>query len=294
MKKCLLWGNGRAFNNSINLLKYYEDKHEIDIIGVTSNDQVLKKYLGYDFIPQNQIPNIDFDIVIVMAEKPIYNQICIDASKFGIPNSQLIFYKLLGYPWFDIDKYVKLKKSNLSIFANNCWGGITYNSLNLQFCSPFIDMYTKWPDYMKFLKNPKYYVAQDIEFIRMDYDYILQHEFPVSKCGDIELYFNHSTNFESAIENWSRRKQRINWDNILIMSYTDIPEYAEEFIGLPYNKKICFTPFQHTNPAVCYIDFMDKMPNTPLWAIVNNILAKQVISYYNLLDLLLDGEINLI
>jgi uncharacterized protein (DUF1919 family) len=72
---------------------------------------------------------------------------------------------------------------------------------------------------------------------------------------------------------------------------TENEDIVERFIELPYKKKVCFTTVKNSNPCVCHVDFKEKMSNIPLWKIVNNTFARQHMSYYNVLDLLLDGKL---
>jgi uncharacterized protein (DUF1919 family) len=47
-------------------------------------------------------------------------------------------------------------------------------------------------------------MEQELELSHMDYGSV---EYPVCMCGDIELYFSHYTSYESAVENWEKRKK---------------------------------------------------------------------------------------
>ena len=291
MKKCLLWGTGQTFNSNINLLRYYESLAKIEIVGITSKEYIFDRYLGYKYIPKAEILDIDFDIILIMGVDRTYKEIYKEAIALGVQDEQIIQYKLLGYPWFDFDKYIELKKSNLSIFAQNCWGGITSNLLNMQFKSPFVNMFETEEDFIKISKNPDYYMEQEVEFAYTNYDLNLKNYYPVCKCDDVTLYFNHYTSYEQALECWNRRKKRINWDNIMLMMLTENEDIVERFIELPYKKKVCFTTVKNSNPCVCHVDFKEKMSNIPLWKIVNNTFARQHMGYSNVLDLLLDGKL---
>ena len=65
-------------------------------------------------------------------------------------------------------------------------------------------------DYLKLLNNPQFYMRQKLELYEMQWESVLEREFPVAKCGDIFLYFNHYTSFDSANELWEKRQKRIN------------------------------------------------------------------------------------
>ena len=78
-------------------------------------------------------------------------------------------------------------------------------------------MYESTEDYLKFLSDPKRYIAEDLELVEMGYNETLKINFPIAKCGDILLNFNHYESFETANECWERRKKRIDWDNLFVM-----------------------------------------------------------------------------
>ena len=102
----------------------------------------------------------------------------------------------------------KLKNKDFTIICSNCIGGIIYNRLGLQFRSPTINMWMHQHDCIRLMKDLREYMNADLEFIDSKYSY------PVAKLKDITLYFNHCDTEEEARNDWNRRKQRINYDNL--------------------------------------------------------------------------------
>ena len=131
-----------------------------------------------------------------------------------------------------------------------------------------------------------------VELVTTKYNEELGREYPIGRCGDIELHFIHYTTFESAKENWEKRKKRINWDNLFIMMYTENEEIAEKFLELPYEKKICFVPFMTEESSLCYVNCfnLEKGMNEGLWRKVNKMAARQLL-YYDDVELLYQGKI---
>lgn len=198
---------------------------------------------GYPYINKEQIKLINTDIIIIMAEGNVFREIYVEALAIGVSDENIIPINILKYPGFDIDKYINIKKNPPSLFANNCWGGLTYHSLGLKFMSPLINMFENIPDYLKLLSKPVAYMDRNLELFEMGYDNTLKKEYPIVKCNDILLHFNHYFSFDEARECWEKRKKRINWENIFVMMYTEREDYAEEFAKLPYTKKVCFVPY---------------------------------------------------
>ncbi|NBD26691.1 DUF1919 domain-containing protein [Paenibacillus glycinis] len=109
---------------------------------------------------------------------------------------------------------------------------------------------------------------------------------------DAELHFNHYFSFEEAINKWNSRVTKVNWDNLFVMMYTEDYGEASQFIDLHYANKVCFVPFETSEPSLLPIPYsrIDEMSNVPFWAIVNG-LAQGTYKYYNVLELL-QGSLN--
>ena len=180
-----------------------------------------------------------------------------EIEKLGI-DKKIVPYKVLTIPKVDLKKYMEVINNNVSIFANNCWGGLVYHRLGLQFRSPLINMFFHDEDYLKFLNNPQKYINTKLSLKKECFVEETQKSYPICKCDDILLYFNHSESFEEANNTWEKRKKRINWDNIFVMMYTENKDVALDFSKLPYSKKVCFVPFQTDIESLFSLDFYEK------------------------------------
>lgn len=291
MKKCIIWGTGKIFAENIRLLQYYETSGLIEVIGVTSNDLFYESVLTYRYIPKNQIKNLEFDYLICAVDNKVMKIIQGEALEMGIDIDCMIPVSVMKLPGFDFDKYVRIRNNVPTILTPHCWGGVTYNRLALPFNSPFINMFEQHDDYIRFLKNPKYYMECPLEFVEMRYESDFERYYPVAKCGDVMLYFNHYESFEEADKCWNRRKERINWDNLLVEFYDADRGLVEEFLNLPYEKKICFVPFQmkHKNVVSLYDGNNDN--SNPLW---EKVMGTANGFCYDVFELFLNNEIVLI
>ncbi len=294
--RCLLWGTGKDLVSNLYLIKYFEMLNKIIVYAVTSNDQLYDYVAGYQFVKKENINSKDFDVVLIMTSNiPFIKEIQQEAISIGVSESDIIIWRVLTVPGFDFSKYRKLKLNTPTIFAPNCWGGVTYNHLGLQFKSPFINMFEKHDDYIKFLTNPKYYLKCNLQFKEMQYNEILQRNFPVVKCDDILLFFNHYVTYEEAVDAWNRRKERIDWENLFVMFYDEDPHRVETFCRLPYAKKICFAPFQSDEDCVLFTGYRENkaLKNLKFWEVVNRLASGQYLSY-DVFDLLLYGKVTLL
>lgn len=124
----------------------------------------------------------------------------------------------------------------------NCTGGILYHDLGIQFESPTINMYMKAEDFIKFCENLNYYLSIEIMTECTDKSIIGDRTYPIAKLDDIYLYLVHYKTVDEAQNKWNKRKQRINFDKIVILNNDRegmTSELMDRFEKLPY-KKIMF------------------------------------------------------
>lgn len=136
----------------------------------------------------------------------------------------------------------RLRKSfhnhSLSVFSSNCVGGCMLHDLGVRFQSPFVNLYMDSKDYLKFLSNPREYLALDLVEKKTELSY------PVGQLGDLTLHFVHYKCFSDAATSFLDRSQRINYDNLyVIFCERDGCTYEDllTFDALPYAHKVVFT-----------------------------------------------------
>lgn len=132
--------------------------------------------------------------------------------------------------------YKNLKTTDFSIISQNCIGGVLYHDMQMRFLSPTIDLFFSGADFVHFVKNLEYYINLEIKMY-------WEEEYPIGKLDDVTVYFMHYNTCSEAKEAWDRRKNRINWDKIFILS-TDMESFDnsvwEEWCTITY-PKILFT-----------------------------------------------------
>ncbi|MGM9900019.1 MAG: DUF1919 domain-containing protein [Bacilli bacterium] len=160
----------------------------------------------------------------------------------------------------------KIKDKNFTIISNNCWGGMIYESYNLQKQSPTVGLFFMAKDYIKFLSHFEDYLKADLLFINPKeskyYTEVKSHlnygNYPVGKLSiyqngiqeDIEIFFMHYHGEQEARDKWIRRCKRINMDRLLI-KFNDQNGCTEEdivaFEELPFKNKILFSVNKYSN-----------------------------------------------
>lgn len=141
---------------------------------------------------------------------------------------------------------IGLKNRTVSIISNNCGGGFITQHFGLKYYSPTEGLFFETNDYVKFVKNLKHYLNTNPVFIAPEtsknIDYVKDTNYygtyPVAKIDDIEVYFMHYKTQEEALSKWTRRSQRVNYDNLLAILFeneTTTAEHLREFDELEIN-----------------------------------------------------------
>lgn len=118
----------------------------------------------------------------------------------------------------------RLKNDQFSIICSTCIGGIIYHRLGKQFLSPTINLWIKQKEFLVFVENLDEALEQELVFIESEYDHPVAQI--ATKGGTVNLYFNHAKTEKEAEENWTRRKKRVNHDNLFIIMY-DLGDITE-------------------------------------------------------------------
>lgn len=170
----------------------------------------------------------------------------------------------------------RIKIENFTIISNNCWGGFIYQSYNLKYNTPTIGLFFMAEDYIEFLKDIKKWIYKPIQFINYQDSKYYNHfkkwnkfgKYPIGifKDSNIEIHFLHYNSSNKAIDDWSRRVKRINWDKVIykfndqnLCKYIHIKRFDE----LPYENKICFTTKELNLKSVIHIKKASKFVEIP-------------------------------
>ena len=144
-----------------------------------------------------------------------------------------------------------------------------YQYFDLPYNSPTVGLYFFAKDYIKFLKNIKYYLNLELKFISCEesknYIYLTEDskKVPIGILDDVEIVFLHYKSEKEAFEKWERRKKRINWDR-LVVKFNDqnnaTEEDIKEFDNLDYKNKLCFVanPVEETKNVIVFREFLGQ------------------------------------
>ncbi len=151
---------------------------------------------------------------------------------------------------YEIKRYFvkkSIKNKDFTIISNNCWAGRCYQYLDMPYLTPTVGLYFFADEYLRFVSDLHYYLSIELEFIKPEnskyYNELKirnQLNRPIGKLGDVEIVFLHYKTETEAKEKWDRRKQRVNFDNILIkFSRMDLctEEHIKKFDSLNFKNK---------------------------------------------------------
>lgn len=83
-----------------------------------------------------------------------------------------------------------------------------------------------------------------MKFLQYAYNKNSKKEYPVMSLDDVKIHCNHDTEPLTALNNWNRRRDKINYDNVLFEMYTENIDVMEQFFGIEgLEKRLCFVPF---------------------------------------------------
>lgn len=211
-----------------------------------------------------------------------------NARRLNLPEEKLLGDWIVTIPGFTLDKYRKLQRSRLSIFAMNCFGGFISHTLGLPFYTPIINMYFLEQEYIRFLQASYSCMKEELILKTMVWNDFFKYHHPIVTLGNADIVMNHYPDFDEAVAKWNERKQKINWYNLFVTMYTGDKKILEQFDALPYGKKVCFVPFKSNLDSAWYIN-PEIRKGLEFWDIVNR-FAVGAPFYYDVFDMLLYGK----
>ena len=120
---------------------------------------------------------------------------------------------------------MRLKNKKISLIASNCNGGVILHDLKLPFDSPFINLWLKPDDFLRFCENMDYYLQQKLIFIKAD-----GIDYPVALLGDVKIYFQHYLSEKDAAYYWQKRAEKLNLNYHLATSEEEA-QGIDGFVG---------------------------------------------------------------
>lgn len=244
--RIIIWGLGTLYNRHLNFLKYAELNGEITVVAVTALEVPNINYLDeWRVIESDSLCKESFDYIVVMSGR-YFDEIASRAVSLGIDREKIVPCRVMDIPYFNWTDYIHILESHVSIACNNCWGGILYHTLGLECLSPFKNLALSAKDLLHMLPNIKHYLTVTPQLVEWRIDRHSNQSYPVMAIDDIMIHFNHDSTVEEALEKWTRRCKKFNYDNIFVCIYTEDDDVVKRFLELnEYPNKVCFTPYRN-------------------------------------------------
>lgn len=205
-----------------------------------------------------------------------------------------------------INKYnhEKLINKDFSIIASNCLGGFISHWLDLEFKSPFINLFMDNNDFLTAMENFDEFIEGPIIELKEN-----PHSYPIGiGVHGEKIHFSHYKDFTTALEIWNRRKKRIARNKMVIMLsnlgcgievsgklknkiYNEELEILKRFNNLTFKNKIAFSGFNFNLPNVVYIKGYSDLPGHHLFELNKKTLFKRYIDQFDYVEYL--NSINL-
>ena len=258
-QKVVFFGIGSAYQ------KILADIEDFNIIPLALIDNDPKKYgtevNGIKIISPESLGQLAYDLIVLAT--PYYNEMEKQLQRFEIPKNKILrlgtSYSFNSSIVETLDAQQKLTNKNFSLISDNCWGGLVYSWLGIQFQSPFINLIVENDDYLKLLGNLEYYLTSELTFNTKK----AQFPHPVGRLKDVVIHLLHEETPEQAARKWQRRLERFNWNNIFVKFESDDLECLNRFDTLPFENKIAFT--RNVNSvapsSICLKEISGEAPN---------------------------------
>ncbi len=240
MYKVALWGMGEGYNLFIQL----HGHEQVQVVAITDNlVGGVKSLDNIPVVPPSELSMYAFDYLIVsVIDNNTYKSIADEATALGIDRETIFPLWIFKIAYFDFDKYIQIRESNISILSDYCFAGFLYHSLGMQFTSPTILLTSDNDNYYRFLCNIKHYLNYPMREIKdtINRPCFNHLSYPGGIVDDVEWWFAHSVTYAETEKKWTERAKRFNYDNFLVTMTIRSDEMAEKFNELPIKNKIGF------------------------------------------------------
>ncbi len=183
MKRVVVWGIGQAYEACYNNLKYEELKGNIKIVALVSRaaDKYCRFKDGIDVITKEELSGVAFDYIIISALSRI-DEIKQEVKDIGITSEKIVSAGVLSIPLMDLGEYFCLLENPVTILADDCWRGMLYHRYMLPFSSPLINTGVERKEFVKFIKDPLFYLSTELKVERPGD--IAKGEYPIGSLGE--------------------------------------------------------------------------------------------------------------
>ena len=195
----------------------------------------------------------------------------------------------------------RLKNLSPTLICPSCIGGYIYHWLNLEFRSPFINLFMENDDFLIAMENFDNFINGPIV---EDKGSLCDYPVGIGVHGE-KIHFLHYPNFATAIDMWNKRKLRIDKSNMAVMLtnlgcgieglrdgaspadvYQEEATVIERFNKLPFKNKLIFSDKKFDMPNVVYIKNYKGFPQWGLFRLNKRSFLKRYIDQFDYVNYL--------
>ena len=242
--KVYIYGAGYRYNKLF--VHLHRFKEQMSILGIiTTGKPQYKKMDSYPCFCVDEVDLHEADFIIIAIDdwKPIFRIL----KERNVQEEKIVRSCAFELPYFNLDDYLELKQSKVTILSNYCLGGVLYKKLGLEQLSPTINAFCTTEHYYEFIENYEKYLLCDMKGIECESisePLKIGEMFASSPRGiiddKVEWVFNHDVYGEKAVNRWNEKRKKVNMKNIAILKTIFSDEDAYRFDKLNVEKKIGF------------------------------------------------------
>ena len=99
--RLILWGIGKIYNSMINLLNFYIEANQIEIVGVTAQNLPNFQYLdNYPLLSMKEVKTIAYDYVMVMSDDYFDEIVDFAMITANVPRDKIVSFHVMEIPSF--------------------------------------------------------------------------------------------------------------------------------------------------------------------------------------------------
>ena len=190
----------------------------VNILGVV--ESVPTPINQLNTIDKSEVAALDYDLILVTGHDVDLAPIIAEAEELGLDTNKIVLDRTVCVPGFTPARYKELRNSKLSILSDGWWAGLAYHQFGLPALSPTVGMYTSEENFINFLPEARWHLKKDLHFERTEYNADFGINFPVFWLDGTQWFMNSYKSDADALEAWNARKDKINWDNVLVTMHT--------------------------------------------------------------------------
>ncbi len=240
---CYIYGAGQMYNRIISQVKSQDG---LFIRGVVTTE--TPEHLSIDSYHRYSACEVNWkeaELVIIAVEK--WMEIAEILHGFGVSDDKIIRGNVFLNPCFNLKDYISVRKSMPTIISNTCLGGRVYKELGLKMRSPTINCICLNDDeYINFIMSIENCMSKEMHVLENKADYYHENSYnreyfmAAGEVGENCKWLFPHDDVDTAISNWNRRKERINYNNLTYLMIAFSDDGARKFDALKVSRKLGF------------------------------------------------------